>query len=400
MRRLLRAGGGLVLALTVLLAGCASAQHASREPSASTHPSGTHSARAISLNCPVTTKAVGLQAGQGWPLAPDPTGARACLTNEPASKRARIGDGVAIPADVAATLARLIDQATPASAATAARCAPGSPLLLTRFGYRSSVTDVIESITCNHDVAYIKGRAYVLTPLLGSYLEGATDPLWDTGFSPDVMAMSLSAAETAARRAGDALELAGELTSPGMLGAVLLQYPTVDHQLEVIVAVHPSPACRLDQIAIQYRAGGAGTGNNFGTILLRNDSGSWCELDGEVSITGLSASGRPVTRTINEPVSRNLELSPHAAPAVPHQQLPEDQLAASVPLMAEYRDDHDGSYCAPHWVVPKTWRLVLQSATLTVPNGRATANARPPGVGGLITCRGEFGAGTVQIATS
>jgi len=256
MRRLLRAGGGLVLALTVLLAGCASAQHASREPSASTHPSGTHSARAISLNCPVTTKAVGLQAGQGWPLAPDPTGARACLTNEPASKRARIGDGVAIPADVAATLARLIDQATPASAATAARCAPGSPLLLTRFGYRSSVTDVIESITCNHDVAYIKGRAYVLTPLLGSYLEGATDPLWDTGFSPDVMAMSLSAAETAARRAGDALELAGELTSPGMLGAVLLQYPTVDHQLEVIVVVHPSPACRLDQITIQYRAGG------------------------------------------------------------------------------------------------------------------------------------------------
>ena len=54
----------------------------------------------------------------------------------------------------------------------------------------------------------------MLTPLLGSYLEGATDPLWDTGFSPDVMAMSLSAAETAARRAGDALELAGELTSP------------------------------------------------------------------------------------------------------------------------------------------------------------------------------------------
>ena len=97
----------------------------------------------------------------------------------------------------------------------------------------------------------------------------------------------------------------------------------------------------------------AGTGNNFGTILLRNDSGSWCELDGEVSITGLSASGRPVTRTINEPVSRNLELSPHAAPAVPHQQLPVDQLAASVPLMAEYRDDHDGSNCAPHWVVPK-----------------------------------------------
>lgn len=334
------------------------------------------------------------------PLAPDPIGARSCLTDEPASKRALLGDGVAIPADAAATLARLIDQATPAGAATAARCVPRRPLLLTRFSYRSAVTDVIESVGCRHDVAYVHGRAYLLSPLLGAYLEGATDPLGDSGFAPDVMAMPVSAAQGAARRAGDTLELDGELIAPGTAGTVLLQSPVVDHQLEVIVAVHPFPACRSTQIAAQYRPGAAATGDDFGAFVLRDRLGSWCELDGPVSITGLSASGNPVTPTVEARGARHLELSPRGAPAVRHRRLPADELAAYLPLTAGYRDDRDGSGCTPHWVVPQAWRLVLAAGTFTMPNGRGTADARPLGSGGLITCRGRFGAGAVQIATS
>jgi hypothetical protein len=291
------------------------------------------------------------------PLAANPTGALACLTNEPADKRAVIGPGTQLPASVAVVLARLIDRAVPADETAAKSCAPTSPVLLTRFGYTSGAVDVIVSIACSAGhVAYVHDRAYLLPALLASYLEGAT-------------------------------------------GTVLLQEPTLDHQVEVVVAVHPSPPCLAGQLAIQYLPGGAGAGNDFGTILLRNTSGSWCELDGPAAVTGLTA-GHPVTHTLGLAVASDVELSPHAAAAIPGQAVPAHELIASLSLSAGYRDDADGSMCNPHWVVPTTWRLALSAITLTVANGRATADVRPPGAGGLITCRGQFRAGPIRLATS
>lgn len=213
------------------------------------------------------------------------------------------------------------------------------------------------------------------------------------------MGEPLTRAVTLARQAGDTVELDGELIDESSEGTVLLQYPTVSNQVGVIAAVHSSPRCQAGQLAIQYLTGGASTGNDFGTIVLRNTSASWCELDGPVTVTGLAPS-HPTTNPVRATVADGLELSPHAAAAVPGHALPTDQLAASVSLSAEYRDDKDGSLCNPHWIIPTTWRVVLGSETLTVANGRATADARPLGAGGLITCRGQFGAAPMRVATS
>lgn len=394
----------LAVVAGTLLSGCASGprpaappSHVSREASGSA-PTGA--ASPALLQCRVATPPVEPQAGdKSAPLAADPIGALACLTNEPASKRAAIGPGTRLPASAAVVLARLIDQAVPADEATANRCAPHSPVLLTRFGYPSDAVDVIISIACSAgSVAYIHDRAYLLPALLASYLEEATGRV-GTALAPNLLGQTLTHAADTARRAGDQLKLGGELVDSAPAGTVLLQDPTLDHQIEIIAAVHHSPPCRAGHLAIQYLPGGAGTGNDFGTILLRNTSTSWCELDAPAAVTGLTG-GHRVTNTLRLATAGDLELSPLATAAVPGQALPADQLAASLSLSAEYRDDADGTPCIPHWVVPTTWHVVLGAATLTVANNRATAHAGPPGAGGLITCRGQIGGAPIGIATS
>ena len=386
-------------------AGCANSATPARAPSTHSVVQDSSGASATVpdtglLRCPVTAPRLRPRPGSdGAPLPSNPTGALACLTNEPASKRAVIGSGTRLPASVAVVLARLVDQAAPASGATATKCAPASPLLLTRFSYRSGVMDVIESGPCpGGRVAYVHNRGYLLSPLLAGYLEGANNP-GGSGLVPNVMGEPLVRAAAAAREAGDSLYLGGALLDDSAAGTVLLQYPTLDHQVEVIAAVHHSSPCRAGQLAVQYLAGAAGAGNDFGTILLRNVSASWCELDGPATITGL-ISGHPVTRTLRVPVSDSLELSPRATVAMAEHALPADQLTAATVLSAVYRDDPDGSLCEPHWVIPTTWQVVVGAETLSVDNGRATAKATPPGAGGLITCRGQFGASAIRTATS
>lgn len=396
----------LAVVAGAVLSGCASgarpvAARPDHAPARTVAGSATAGAAAPApLRCPVTTPPVAPRAGdKRRPLPANPAEALDCLTNEPASKRAVIGPGKRLSAPAAVVLARLIDQAVPADAATAKRCAPHSPLLLTRFGYPSGTVDVIVSTCCSAGhIAYVHDRAYRLPAVLAGYLEGATDPAGTT-VAPNLLGQTLRHAADTARRAGDQIELGGELVDSSPAGTVLLQGPTLNHRIEVIAAVHHSPPCRTGQLAIQYLPGGAGAGSDFGTILLRNTSVSWCELDGPAVISGRTGSQR-VTNTLELAIAGDLELSPAAAAAVPGHALPADQLVASLMLSAEYRDDTDGSLCDPHWVVPVTWRVVLGAVTLAVTNGRATASARPLGAGGLITCRGRFGGAPIRIATS
>jgi hypothetical protein len=337
-------------------------------PSQSSAPSPSSTsgnATQTTLECPETTAALTPQAGSAAepPLAANPDAALACLTNEPASKQGAVGHGIPLPATVATVLVRLIDEAPPASDAVAQRCAPKSPLLLTRFGYPSGPVDVIESIGCSAgDVIYVNDRGYVLPSLLGSYLEGLTNPSGGS-FTPNLTGLTLTQASTAAEEAGETLILSGEIVDSSPNGTVLLQSPAIGGQVGVIVAVHRSTACTVGQLRLQYLPGEASAGNVGGTLLLRDASDSWCELNGPATLTGLT-NGTPVTDTIDVKVAENLELSPNAKAAGVHQRFPSDQLVASVLISAEYRDDADGS-CQPHWVVPETWRLTLGQITLS-----------------------------------
>jgi hypothetical protein len=395
----------LAVMAAVGIGGCAAAPPATgalRGPAAGPVSSSTSVSTTgpAALQCPASAPPVRLRApGADPPLPADPTAALACVTDEPASKRAGIGAGNLLPASVAVVLARLVDESAPANEAAAGRCAPRSPLALTRFGYPSGPVDVVVSVGCSAGAfVYVHDRAYEISSVLADYLQGASNPS-ASGLVPDVMGDSLRQAAALAEQAGDSVELVGELTDRSAAGTVLLQYPTLDHQVAVIAAAHRSPPCRDGDVALQYVPGNAGAGNDFGTMLLRNISTSWCELDGPVAVTGLTA-GRPVTGTVEVAVTPGLELSPDAAAAVPGSQVAPDQLVATVLLSAGYRDDYGGSPCDPHWIVPTSWQVAVGTAAITVPNGRATAVARPPGAGGLITCRGRFGTSAVELATS
>ncbi len=386
----------------VAVTGCAAGSpHPSQSQRLSPGAAGSQSTdSSTTVQCPVTTPPVKARAGdRNASLGTDPTGVLMCVTNEPASKQAATGAGTPLPASVAVVLARLIDQAAPADKATATRCAPTAPLSVARFAYPSGPTDVVLSTGCSSGaVAYLRDRGYLLPSLLASYLQGATDPASE-GLTPNVMGRPLSRAVAAAQQAGATMLLEGELVDQAEAGTVLLQSPTLGDQVGVIAAVHRSPPCHARQLAVQYLTGGAGAGNDFGTIMIRNTSDSWCELRGPASVTGISA-GHPVTNTRTVTVDADLELSPHAHAAVPGKASPTDQLAASLRLSAGYRDDAGGSPCTPHWVVPTSWQVAVGSATLTVANSRASASVSLPGAAGLITCRGRFGAGPLRTATS
>jgi hypothetical protein len=180
--------------------------------------------------------------------------------------------------------------------------------------------------------------------------------------------------------------------------------PEPGNQVSVIVAVHAAPACRRAQLALRYRAGGFGTGNDFGGIIISDIGPQPCRIAGRVQVTGLGADGRPVTNTVSASISPPGVLSPGAAPIPAFAAPPPGELVYYWLLAAEYRDGPPGvdhGYCQPLWVIPDAWRVSLADGTVFT-----VANADPPNAspmspsGGLITCQGRLGAdGTLSYLT-
>jgi hypothetical protein len=155
------------------------------------------------------------------------------------------------------------------------------------------------------------------------------------------------------------------------------------------------PACAPAQLTLTYHGGGAGAGNDMGTIVFRDTSGRACRLTGTVSATGRSAAGTPDTATIKAAVARPGLLSPHAAPVPDGAPAPAGELVYGWLLMAEYRDGPasvDNGLCQPDWVIPASWRVTLPGgATVVVPNkDPGDAIGLHGAAGGLVTCRGQL----------
>ena len=179
-------------------------------------------------------------------------------------------------------------------------------------------------------------------------------------------------------------------------------------QVDVIQAVSPSPVCRVSQLALSFLGGGAGAGNDFATLVVRDRSDRACMLAGPIRVTGLNAAGRNVTDTIGFPVAGAAVLSPHAGPITRTKRLGRlagmapGELAAALHLIAEYRDGPakvDRGLCNPLWAVPATWRVVFPGgSSLAVAN----ADRYNPGLvpsGGFVTCRGRAaGTGPADFA--
>jgi hypothetical protein len=153
------------------------------------------------------------------------------------------------------------------------------------------------------------------------------------------------------------------------------------NQVAVALAVQPAPACAPGQLRLGFRYGGAGAGNDFGSLIFRNAGTAPCRLAGRLRVTGINAARHPVTGTIAAVAAPPGILSPRAATVPKFSPPPAGELAYLWTLGAEYRDDPAGSsgLCLPFQVVPARWRVALPGGQMmTVSNA------------GFITCRGHL----------
>jgi hypothetical protein len=281
------------------------------------------------------------------------------------------------------------------------------------FGYASGpvIRVTVEQFTCELAVVTANRRSGVLTSLVASDLLAVT---MVSGHArgprtPGLLGMSAARAVAAARHRGFTVYFDGSAIDPAArTGTVIFQSLPAGlpdngpgRQVDVFTAVRQSPPCTAGQLALSYLGGEPATGNDFGTLLVRDRSGHSCALPGPLRVTGLNAAGFPVTTSATFPLDGTTVLSPGARPVA--RQSGNGKLSGMVPgellgvigLQAEYRDGPatvDNGLCTPLWVTPAIWRVAL-------PDGQAmrTANADPSNSfklvpsGGLVTCRGRLG---------
>lgn len=165
-------------------------------------------------------------------------------------------------------------------------------------------------------------------------------------------------------------------------------------------------ACTLNQVALAYRGGGLATGNDFGSIVVRDVSPTACTLMGKIAVTPLDRRGHPITIRSGEPLdvtvpAPGIGLTPNATAPIAGQNLPAGMVEPSVVLSGGERDDPEppNGICAPtNEVQPASWRVSLLGGTLTVENRDVSAPTEEGFAAGLYGCRGSFGTPTVGTA--
>jgi hypothetical protein len=238
----------------------------------------------------------------------------------------------------AAGLAAVLDNAGPLSG-HAARCDRNAGRLpfsqLIRFGYPDGPGElaVITYTSCSLAVVTAGTRAGALTgPVQDDLFYYTTITRQDRGpRTPDLIGSTAATAQSSARRHGFGLGVDGEALDPAAaFGTIIFQVPppsAVDSgpgspSVGVIVAVPPTPACQPGHLRLDYRAGGPGAGNDFGTIIVRDVAGTPCRLAGQLRVTGVGPAGRPVTNTVTGSITGPGVLSPDAARVKGHRDFP------------------------------------------------------------------------------
>lgn len=304
-------------------------------------------------------------------------------------------------------LAALLDNAR--LAASAPRCDgfPSSQVITFRYRSGPAVTASVRFGVCSPDsgVVTVGGRSAVFgTPFEDVLFNYTTLSTGGGPATPDVVGLGPAQAAAAVSRHGSQLLIDGAARDDAVpFGTVIFQSlpPGAAEsgpgtQLEVILAAPSAPACTPGQLALSYRDGGEGAGNDFGEIIFRDTAQQPCTLAGTVSVTGVNAAGRPVTSTVTSAFAGPGTLSPHAVP-VPAGGTPAlGELAYVWVLQSEYRDGPatvDNGMCQPDWVIPASWLVTLpRGATILIHNADPHDPAPTASGGGLVTCQGRLGA--------
>ncbi len=406
---------GAVLAAALLIAGCGSHAVATKTAAETTTGAATK-APAATRTGPGTT-AVGR--ASGCPHTPPRTAGRLTAASRPKPQTSAVTLPLVRPGAVAATVCQyavgvaaakatdmarrliLTGQAAAGLAAVLDGSVPAGPAALSCtsqqsasfvqeviFRYRSGPAAVVTvaETPCPASTAVAGDRAEVVPSQAHADLFGYTSVVTGGAGPPAPGLIGLTAAQAiaAARHSHVSVVVDGAVIDQAAgSGTVVFQSPQAGartriagQQLDVLIAAHSAPACRPAQLALSYLGGGAGAGNDFGTVLIRDTSARRCTLVGPVLATGLSRSGRAVTRTVRMNVRGTAVLSPVAGPvrwlaAGTMAGTRPGELTGLVTLAAEYRDgpaNVDNGDCEPLWVIPATWRIALPDGTRTVAN--------------------------------
>jgi len=309
----------------------------------------------------------------------------------------------------AAGLVAALDAAGPLTP-RAARCDRPAALLpfvqLIRLSYPGGAASqaLVTFTSCELAVVTAGGRSGTLTsPFHDDLFAYTMITAHDRGPRvPDVIGRGVNAAVSAARHHQFGLMVDGEVADAAVpFGTVIFQSlpaGAIDAgpspvSISVFLAVGNATACRPGELRLDYRAGGAGAGNDFGDIIFRDVAGQPCRLAGRVAITGVDASGKAVTGTATGAVAPPGVLSPDT-PRVREEAGPSPASMVYLwALIAEYRDAATPSGLCTQHVVPAAWRVRLPGgAVVTVPDADPRAPVQLGPSGAFVTCQGRFSA--------
>lgn len=160
-------------------------------------------------------------------------------------------------------------------------------------------------------------------------------------------------------------------------------------------------SCRPTDLALNYRSGGVGTGNDFGSIIVRNTGSTPCLLNGTATIVALDDQQRSIRlpRALGPTaVPPALYLSAKTPPWTGHANLPSGEEVALVGLLAAERDNpRTGAPCAAaDETVPGYWRVQIDDANVVVANYDPDAQADGVSFPSLEACLGGFGLVGIQ----
>ncbi len=315
--------------------------------------------------------------------------------------KGRPAGGVVLDGRPAQAIARLLN-AEPAVPLSSPACSTQDTEVLLRFIYSGGRTSNV-SIGCTDrtamtTIAQVADQPRVVDRTLsetviaiaGSYgkFAGAA--------APDLFGMDAANAMRVAQQAGFTLDSNGVEVDPAVPpGTVLLQYPPanvagIGNQIDVVLSAPAAATCTVGQLALDYVAGGAGAGNDVGTIRIRDVDAQPCLLAGPITVTGTDRTGHAVTETIAYGVEPGLVLTARSAPVPAGSSAPPGETVGNLLLAAEYRDDPtspDGT-CSTNRVVPASWRLHFPDGEKTVPN--AGTDPGNPMFSSLLTCKGQL----------
>ena len=299
---------GAALAALTLITACGSQPATTTATRSAATPSGrtaTPPGRAVA--CPATAPHPGLPPDGAGGAALVPAGPLAVAICQYAGngRAAGMPGRVTLTGVAAAGLAAVLDSAQPVTS-SARRCDrpgnldPFAQELIFRYARGPERRVTVDFTDCNLGLVATSTQAGELPLQTDADLfeyTSITTRRDGSAPAPALIGLSAAAAVRLAHRQRFTVNIDGAVLDQGAAaGTVVFQSPPAGardggpgRDVDVDLATGRAPACAAGQLALSYLGGAGGAGNDFGTLLLRDNSARPCTLSGPLRVTGLGA---------------------------------------------------------------------------------------------------------------